>query len=987
MTLTPGDFAAFFVAVHGYEPYPWQQRLVDHLAGLGDDVAATDSWPDVLDLPTGTGKTAALDIAVFHLALRADEPARAAVRIALVVDRRLVVDAAHERAMQIERALGSRSWKRPACPVVAEVARRLGRLAGPGEWPLRTHRLRGGAPLEDVWVRSPSQPTILCSTVDQVGSRLLFRGYGTSDRMKPIHAGLLGEGTLILLDEAHLSEPFRQTLKAVRNTGRAGTRAVLLTATPGVQAERVFRLDDQDRGHPDLARRIQSPKRARLVTVAGATPAKKFVKQACDLMKRLKASAPDPPAVGVVVNRVALARAVFELFRGEEDCSVVLMIGRARGVDRDAITARLRPFFSGAEQRATARPTFIIATQCLEVGVDLDLDGLVTQAAPLDALRQRFGRLNRVGRVSEAEGCVIALKADLAKRADDPIYGDRIRKTWMALLEVALESQVDFGSDALSASLGSDGDALSAPRSDAPVVMPAYMELWSQTSPIPACDPEVGLFLHGAERGSAEVSVVWRDDLVEADLLPDSPDRQDREMHIAGRLTAMPPRAAEILQLPIAAVRRWLADAADHRAKALDIGDAPQRSAARDLSLVSSAPRPVYRWAGQGHPNTGIVPPRQALRPGDLIVVPACYGGCDAFGWSPEASAPVQDVADRAAWPYRARRLAVRLHPSRFTGAKGVWRRVSGVLQRSQDVEGPDLLEHLVDVLHSESSEPDDASADADLELTRRSVRALRESRGSLQRVLYGSQPGDGLILLAARGVHGAARAEGLAPTTERGSFSQAYGEPVTLDDHGRHVKDLAIDFAKALGLDDAISFDLGLAAYLHDAGKADPRFQAFLSGTGNPWNAPDSADAVLAKSGCAPVRGAWKRAGLPNAWRHEALSVRIARSHPKLREAGDPALVLWLIGTHHGLGRPFFGFVETTRPRPLPALGLSGAEVDLDEPGPDHPAFDLGGLDWPSLAKSLRQRYGIWRLAFFEAVVRLADHRASEAEKEGGTG
>ena len=55
--LMPDDFAAFFGAVHGFEPFPWQARLLRQIAAEG-------KWPDVLDLPTGSGKTAALDIAV-----------------------------------------------------------------------------------------------------------------------------------------------------------------------------------------------------------------------------------------------------------------------------------------------------------------------------------------------------------------------------------------------------------------------------------------------------------------------------------------------------------------------------------------------------------------------------------------------------------------------------------------------------------------------------------------------------------------------------------------------------------------------------------------------------------------------------------------------------------------------------------------------------------------------------------------------------------
>jgi CRISPR-associated endonuclease/helicase Cas3 len=97
---------------------------------------------------------------------------------------------------------------------------------------------------------------------------------------------------------------------------------------------------------------------------------------------------------------------------------------------------------------------------------------------------------------------------------------------------------------------------------------------------------------------------------------------------------------------------------------------------------------------------------------------------------------------------------------------------------------------------------------------------------------------------------------------------------------------------------------DVALAAFLHDAGKVDPRFQALLT-AGDPLGAV--GDLALAKSIWRAPQGAAARAGLPPRWRHEALSVRLAADHPRFREARDPDLVLWLIGVHHGWGRPFF--------------------------------------------------------------------------------
>src|SRR5262249_39019352 len=114
--LSPADFPAFFEEVHGngITPFPWQMRLAELVFEKG--------WPAALDVRTAAGKTAAIDIAVFHLALQAERRRgrTAPVRIAFVVDRRLVVDDAYARAERIAKKLAT------ACDgVLDRVARRL----------------------------------------------------------------------------------------------------------------------------------------------------------------------------------------------------------------------------------------------------------------------------------------------------------------------------------------------------------------------------------------------------------------------------------------------------------------------------------------------------------------------------------------------------------------------------------------------------------------------------------------------------------------------------------------------------------------------------------------------------------------------------------------------------------------------------------------------------------------------------------------------
>jgi len=960
--LTAEDFRPFFEEIHGYDPFPWQERLLHQVVEHG-------RWPAGLDLPTGSGKTAAIDVALFHLALEADrgQERRAPVRIVFVVDRRLVVDDAFARAHALEKSLADATG-----PVTRAVAKRLQALAGDGP-PMLARRLRGGIPREDDWARTPSQPTVLCSTVDQVGSRLLFRGYGVSNSMKPVHAGLLGSDCLILLDEAHLSAPFRQTLdwvalyrgerwREVAACGRWGVS--LLTATPGDGAER-FPLKEEDRRHPVLRRRLEVVKPVHLSVkavsnkggrqVAETQRAQAIADEVGAVLDRFrKRGTTGAPAIGVVVNRVARARRVHEMLSERHATEIrqgameepVLLIGPARPLDRDELAGRLAPLrtrpWKEGEHRALERATIVVATQCIEVGVDIDLDALVTEAAPLDSLRQRFGRVNRAGREVDAHGSVIAWKPELSTRYDDPIYGAAVREAWGRLQVVAKQSEedsVDFGIDGWTVPM--DDEAL-APKEDAPVLLPAHVDLLSETSPVPVCTPEVGLFLHGPQRQPDAISVVWRADV---DPTEQSDDRTRR------LLTLVPPRSTEAVQLPVWAVRRWLQE---REPDDEPLGDVAARVPEDESEPDSKRSRSSFRWRGDEDASAWI--DAGELRPGDTIVVPARYGGLDRFGWKPGHRGAVDDIGQPAGDAYASRRYAVRV----ATGLCG-------------DVGPERLAEALASAATRRWDDVRVALARLPLpDLLQDALGRLDEARGKkvvCHLEAYGADAQGrprGAVFVALLGIATAAGDDGAGTSTEDDVVGSTPGYPLALDVHNKDVARQAGRFAEACGLPEERVADLALAGTLHDSGKADPRFQAWLY-HGDPLGPDESRpEAILAKSGRRLPLEARRKAGLPDRWRHEAASVRRARTHDALREANDADLVLWLIGVHHGYGRPLYPHDDPEE--------LEGS----DAPGPQSPAFDWHGADWATLFERLKARYGTWELARMEAILRLADHRAS---------
>jgi CRISPR-associated endonuclease/helicase Cas3 len=982
MSLSAANFPAIFAAIHRMSPFAWQIRLLQHVIEHG--------WPDTIAAPTGSGKTAVLDVALCHLALEAGRTTgrRAPRRIVLAVDRRVVVDQAFERAKRIHDALSAANGG-----VLASFADALRRISSNQEPPLHVEELRGGMPREDDWARDPGQPTILCTTVDQLGSRLLFRGYGVTPGMAPIHAGLLGEDALLLLDEAHLSAAFRETLEAV---GRSRTKrttdlglpwaACMLTATPSRNSRSIFDLKPEERLEPGLNERLARPKRVRLhrsdATVGSPEHVAAFVRSAKELVAGCERAA---CTVAIVVNRVALARRIFAALPVGQR---LLLTGRVRPIERDELIEQYRTRLFSQRPPDTVDaggdgPLFVVATQCIEAGADFDFDAMVTQIAPLDALQQRFGRLNRLGLWAESAAVILAAKGEIAGKAWDALYQDRLKATWDWLENhAALEGKakvLDMSPEAARARIAADADgaaACVAQTRSAPVLRAADVAFFSTTNPAPHPDPYLPLFLHGEVNSDADVSIVWRADCLDPpnEVAVAESNRMTREV-----VACVLPRPAEALRVPIWAAKAWLSADDTTQSRSAELADAEGEEAPSEYSTARG--KRVFRWRGPDDMASEWIYAKD-LKPGDVLVVPAGYGGCDRYGWAPASPARVNDLADAAGKPFVERYLALRLHPalwphsetkepSQVTGdpqedrgrvmdATQPWNKVWPGLREAAEADARSLLSELAKFATGAIKMAcDRLTSSPRLELA----------------FPYGSDTKDepiGLIVIAPRGVRTGAGSGTATTEDDLGSlFSSA---PVELKTHINSVVEQAERMASAVGLPSPLRAAVRYAALHHDDGKMDPRFQAWLMGL------DARSDRLLAKSGrwrgAAQEAAAKRAAGLPTDWRHEVLSVRaVLPLLEQCLDAFDTDLALYLIGTHHGQGRPFFSHVDPwdKHERVLRDTTLPPG------PGAERLDFDYHGYDWSSLFAALRGRYGAWGLALLEAVLRLADHRASE--------
>jgi CRISPR-associated endonuclease/helicase Cas3 len=116
--------------------------------------------------------------------------------------------------------------------------------------------------------------------------------------------------------------------------------------------------------------------------------------------QRVIAEAKAGRMVLICVNTVRRAQEAFRRLRAElPEAKVLLLHSRFNMRDRSERESFIRRHAGLHAQRA---PLILVATQVVEVSLDIDFDVIFSDPAPLEALVQRFGRVNRRGRIRPA---------------------------------------------------------------------------------------------------------------------------------------------------------------------------------------------------------------------------------------------------------------------------------------------------------------------------------------------------------------------------------------------------------------------------------------------------------------------------------------------------------------------------------------------------------------------------------------------------------
>lgn len=909
-----------FKALTGYSPMRWQWRLFD-------DYFAESELPSTVSIPTGLGKTAVMAIWLIALAQQMREGKKTLLprRLVYVVDRRAVVDQATAFAEALRENLGKAEAK--------ELAGALG-LADGEKLPIST--LRGQFVDNREWLEDPAKPAIIVGTVDMIGSRLLFEGYGVSRKMRPYHAGLLGADALVLLDEAHLVPPFEALLADIAaGTDRYGAkddalaalvpkfRLLPLSATGRKPATTPFVLetDDFDESKEPLAhQRLFARKRLTLRELGDRKLEEALAQQAWNLSDEGK----KPMRVIVFCNSRDVAEKVKTALdtkakKTSAKDRIELFVGARRVRERVDAQARLQTLGFLADGGAVCtHSSFLVATSAGEVGVDLDADHMVCDLVAWERMVQRFGRVNRRGGEGrEAEIVVIDEGEPKPKKSEQPTVGEQTRIRIYRTIQQLLDNLCETGKAEISVSPESLRQLSERAASDAtltqliiaasssaplrPALNRALVDAWAMTSLSEHTGrPEVAPWLRGWVDEDPQTAVAWRK------FLPVRAQFAASKKEIEDYFEAAPLHVIEMMETESWRVFDWLKKRAvklaakKGDAQVLKAGDVIAMLLKSDGSLVRSLA--LSDLLGDTKSNDVKRRHEDILRNlyGNSLVLAARFGGL--------VNGLLKDDADDAP-------------PTADDGNEWM-----------ESGDGKPVIRFRVSEQSSDDNEP--------------AEDGWRESlRFDLQR----NADGEATRWLSIRKWR----------DTSNNENDRAAGRPQALAEHQSWAAERAAALGKRLGLPDEYIRVLCMAARLHDEGKRAKCWQ-------RAFRAERDAKKLGISVPLAKTRGPINQQVL-GGYRHEFGSLPYAQQDGELKKLSPDTqdLVLHLISAHHGFARPLIA-TDGCEDAPPSVLQERAREVALRY-------------------ARLQKRWGPWGLAWWESLLRAADAQASKANDERG--
>ena len=351
-----------------FKPYPYQKKLAEQ-----------KEIPDILNVPTGAGKTEAAVLATYLWRRLSNDP-----EILKNTPRRLIY-CLPMRVLVEQTVKRIESWLRNLNM----------------ENNVKLITIMGGN-IDKEYKHYPQQSMIIVGTQDMLLSRALNRGYASSPFQWPIEFGLLNNDCLWVMDEIQLMgnglatsvqlESFRDIFGTY---GPHKTMWMSATVNPKWLNTADFNINNcisnkitkDDDANEALAKRNNAKKKLASLNI-------KMSKDKYDKndVKRIKDVHIDGSITIVIANTVKRAQSIFStLSKDMKEDECMLVHSRFRKRERQRLNQQIE------ELTENPHNMIIVATQAIEAGIDISARTMITELAPWSSLIQRFGRCNRKG--------------------------------------------------------------------------------------------------------------------------------------------------------------------------------------------------------------------------------------------------------------------------------------------------------------------------------------------------------------------------------------------------------------------------------------------------------------------------------------------------------------------------------------------------------------------------------------------------------------